>query len=64
MDPRNVQALVTWFSVKDKRPRGAALAGPYMHAAMCVFACARIVVLTLFLTFCQNLARNNTKLAR
>ena len=55
MDPRNVQALVTRFSLKDKRPRGAALACPYAHVAMCVLACARIVFLILFLTFCRNL---------
>ena len=64
MDPRNEQALVTRFSLKDKRPRGAALAGPYVHAAMCVLACARIVFLMKFLTFCRNLARENSKRAR
>ena len=48
MDPGKVQALVTRFSLKDKRPRGAALAGPYVHAAMCVLACARIVFLMMF----------------
>jgi len=36
--PRNVQALVTRFSLTGKRPRGAALAGPCAHAAMCVLA--------------------------
>ena len=36
MDLRNVQALVARFSLKDKRQRGAALAGPYVHGAMCL----------------------------
>ena len=40
MDSASVQAPVTGFSLTDKRQRGAALAGPYVHGAMCVLACA------------------------
>ena len=50
MDPRSVQAPVTSFLL-DQRLRGAALAGPYVHAAMRVLVCAGMVFLMLFLSF-------------
>ena len=59
----NVQALVTRFLLKDKHTRGAAPAGPYVHAEMCVLACACIVFLMMIFTFCRNLARKNRKRA-
>ena len=61
MDPGSVLALVTRFSLKDRRQRGAALAGPYVHGAMCVLARARFEFSRIFLIFCRNLARNNTE---
>ena len=51
MDPVNVQAAVTRFLLKDERQRGAALAGPYVHGAMCVLACACIAFLMVCFHF-------------
>ena len=64
MDQGSVQALVTRFSLKDKRHRGAALAGPYVHGAMFVLACARIVFPMMFLIFGLNIGSQQRKSVR
>ena len=65
MDSANAQAPVTGFSLTDKRQRGAALAGPRVHGAMCVLACARTrLVIIIFRVGFGDLGRNNRKRAR
>ena len=54
MDSGNVQALAAGFSLANKRQRGAALAGVFLHGAMCALACARRVYVIMLFRVCSE----------
>ena len=51
-------------SLADTRQRGATLAGPCVHGATCVLACARTLFSIMFQNRFGNLGRNSRKRAR